>query len=197
MPDWLIIIVLVVICLVGLALTAVRLPGGWLIVITALVHGWWTGWHPITVTIAVVLVGLAIGGEVLELLMSTVTARKAGASRRAAWGGLVGGIVGGIAGTILLSLPLPIIGTFFGTFFGAMAGCFCGAMIAELTVDKTVADSAKVGVFSAIGLVLGAVAKLAVAFLLCGVLLTSVVCSSSNVEPSTPPISSADQDSAP
>lgn len=189
MPDWLIIIMLVVICLVGLAMTAVRLPGGWLIVITALVHGWCTDWQPITATIAVVLVGLAIGGEVLELLMSAVTARKAGASRRAAWGGLIGGIVG----MFVLSLPMPII----GTFFGAMAGCFCGAMIAELTVDKTVTDSAKVGVFSAIGLVLGAIAKLAVAFLLCGVLLTSVVCSSSNVDPTTPAILTTDDEVAP
>jgi hypothetical protein len=185
----LIIIILVVICLVGLALTAVRLPGGWLIVMTALAHGWWTDWQPITVTIAVVLVGLAITGEVLELLMSAVTARKAGASRRAAWGGLIGGIVG----MFVLSLPLPII----GTFFGAIAGCFCGAMIGELTAEKTVTASARVGVFSAIGLVLGAIAKLAVAFMLCGVLLTSVVCSSPAVESAIPSILSPDDDRAP
>jgi len=78
----------------------------------------------------------------------------------------------------LLSLPVPVI----GTIIGGVLGCFAGAMIAELSVRKEVGQGAKVGLFSAAGLVLGAVAKLAIALVLAGVLLTSVVCS----QPITP-----------
>jgi uncharacterized protein YqgC (DUF456 family) len=106
-------------------------------------------------------------GEVIELLTSVLTARKAGASRRAGWGGLIGGIVG----MFLFSIPVPII----GTIVGALVGCFVGAMIAELSVRNELGQGAKVGMFSAAGFVLGMVAKLALALVMAGVLVSSLI----------------------
>jgi len=169
MWDTVAIVALVLCCLVGVIITAVRLPGTWLIVAGATGYGWWSDWTRVSITLVAVLGGVAVAGEIIEFMSSVLTARKAGASSRAGWGGLIGGIVG----MFLLSLPVPVI----GTIIGGVLGCFAGAMIAELSIRKEVGQGAKVGLFSAAGMVLGAVAKLAIALVLAGVVLTSVVCS--------------------
>ncbi len=155
-------------CFLGILLTVFRLPGNWLIVAAAGLYQWLAvdeggGW-----TVLAILVGLAVFGEVAELLASVVTAQKAGASRQAAWGGLIGGF----AGMFLFSLPVPV----FGTLAGAVIGCFAGALIVEWRVRGKLGQGAKVGLFSAIGFVLGAVFKLAVAMVMATLLITSAVC---------------------
>lgn len=154
-------------CCIGILLTVFRLPGTWLIIAAAGIYQWLAvdeggGW-----IILAILVGLAVIGEVGELLASVITSKKAGASRQAAWGGLIGGFVG----MFLFSLPLPVI----GTLAGAVIGCFVGALIVEWRVRGKLGQGAKVGVFSAIGFVLGAVFKLAVALMMAGLLITSAV----------------------
>ena len=163
-------------CGVGVALTAVRLPGTWLIVVMAFGFVWWKGWERAGLIMAAVLVGIALVGEGVELLASVFTARKAGATRQAAWGGLIGGF----AGMLFLSflVPVPLV----GTMVGAMVGCFAGATIAELHARKKLADGARVGLFSALGFVLGTATKVALALVMSGILLTSAVCSRSPSE---------------
>ncbi len=156
-------------CTLGIVLTAVRLPGTWLIVAVAVFYGWWTEWVQVGLIFILVLAGIALLGEAIELGTSMLTARRAGGSRRAAWGGLIGGFLG----LFLLSflVPIPIV----GSMAGALVGCFAGAMIGELTVRKELAQGTRVGLFSALGFVLGTVAKLAIAFVMAGVLLTTVI----------------------
>ena len=165
--------VLVLCCVVGVAMTAVRLPGTWLIIATALCYGWWAKWQGVGLWLVLALVAIALVAEAVEFLASVFTARKAGASRQAAWGGLIGGFLG----MFLLSflVPIPIV----GTVVGALVGCFGGAMMAEWSVRKKVAQGSKVGLFSALGFVMGMVVKMAIAFAMSGILLTSVVCSGS------------------
>ncbi len=154
---------LALICFVSVVATAVRLPGTWVIVAAAAGYGWLTEWEYIGGTLIGVLIGVAVFAELLELGMSTLTARKAGASRRAAWGALIGGFVG----MFIFSLPLPLI----GTMFGALAGCFVGALVAEFTVKGEFVQGAKVGTFSAIGFVLGIVSKIALAMVMSAALV--------------------------
>jgi len=151
------------VCLVGVLCTVVRLPGTWLIVAAAAGYGWFTDWSHIGITFVAILAGVAAVGEVIELAMSAVTARKAGASRRAGWGALIGGFVG----MFVFSLPLPLI----GTIFGALVGCFVGALVAELTVKNEFVHGARVGTFSAIGFVLGMVTKIALAMMMSAALV--------------------------
>lgn len=168
MLDIAIIAALALCCILGVLLTALRLPGTWLIIVTALVYGWWTEWERFGWVLIAVLVGVALAGEAIELLASVITARKAGASRRAAWGGLIGGILG------MLFLSIPIFFPPIGTVVGALVGCFVGAAIAEFSVHKEVTQGAKVGLFSALGFVLGTVTKIALALLMSAILLTTV-----------------------
>ena len=52
-----------------------------------------------------------------------------------------------------------------------------GAMVGELTVHNRMAQGTKVGFFSMLGFVIGMAAKMAIAFAMTALLLTSVVCS--------------------
>ena len=166
--DVAMIVILVLACLIGVLTTAVRLPGTWIIVAAAAVYGWWSNWTGITGGTIWLLLGVALAAELVELLMSVVTARSAGASRQAAWGGLVGGIVG----MFILTIPIPGI----GTVIGALLGCFAGATIAEVVVHNDLSRGARVGVFAAIGFALGAALKIAVALAMTGLVLTSALC---------------------
>ena len=150
-------------CLLSVFLTALRMPGTWVIVAAAAGHGWWTGWTRVTLLTLAVLIGAAVVGEAAEMFTSMLTARRAGASRRAVWGGLIGGFVG----MILFSIPIPLI----GTVLGALLGCFAGAAIAEFTARKELGQGARVGAFAAIGFVLGAAAKTALAMAMSGWLM--------------------------
>ena len=116
-------LILVLCCVVAVLASLVRLPGTWFIVVTAVAYGWWTDWHPIGLGTLLLLAGLAVVGELIELLFSVITAKRAGASRQAAWGGLIGGIIGMFALSFLV--PIPVI----GTVVGALVGCFLGALV--------------------------------------------------------------------
>ncbi len=151
--------------LLALILTTLRLPGGWLIVAEAVGYGWWTEWARVGWLFVGVIVVLALIGELLELATSVLTARKVGASGRAAWGGFFGGFLGMIFLSFLV--PIPVV----GTLCGAVMGCFIGAMIGELTAKRELAQGARVGLFSAMGFVLGTVAKLVVTFMMAGTFL--------------------------
>ena len=169
MNEILIIGLLVLACLVGVAMTAVRLPGTWLIVTGTAGYAWSEEWARSSLTLLGVLIGIALLGEGIELLASVVTARRAGASRKAAWGGMLGGILGMIFLSFLV--PIPII----GTMIGALVGCFGGATLVEMSVRRDMSHGTKVGFFAAMGFVFGAVAKIVVALLMSGILLSAVI----------------------
>ena len=116
MWDIVIIVALTLCCVLALIMTAVRLPGTWLIVIGALGYGWWDHWQRVGLITVAVLVGIALVGEAVELLASVLTARKAGATRQAAWGGLVGGVLGMLFLSFLI--PIPLVGTMAGALPG-------------------------------------------------------------------------------
>jgi uncharacterized protein YqgC (DUF456 family) len=165
-------------CVSGVVLSAVRLPGIWLIVGGAALMGWLTQWELIGVTPLLWVCGLAILAEVLEFLMSALITRHAGGSRKAAWGALIGGFVG----LLFLSVPLPIIGSVLGT----LLGCFLGAAIGELTVRSSLSHGTRVGLFAAIGFALGTATKVALAFIISIIVVTSVVQANGPAEP--PPV---------
>lgn len=172
MWDYISIAGVAVACLVGVLITALRLPGTWLIVLAAGVSGWLSDWRLISIITLVVLAVIALLAEIIEMFGSALLARRAGGTRNATWGALVGGFTG----MFLFSIPLPVI----GTTIGAILGCFLGALIGELAAQRHLVQGTRVGFFSALGFVLGVVFKIAIAFLLAGIVLsllfTSVVC---------------------
>ena len=154
-------------CLVGLLLSVFQLPGTWLILLDTIGYAWHGDFKEIDLRVLIILGLLSVAGELIELLPSMMMARRAGASRRAAWSALAGGFLG----MFLLSLPLPII----GTVAGGILGCFAGALAAELTVRDDVDGAVRVGLAAAAGRVVGIIGKLMVAMAMAGLAVGAAI----------------------
>lgn len=151
-------LVLIALLLVGVFLNILTAPGIWVMVAASIGYAWITHWQYLGPWGLAVLGGIAILAEIIETRAGGAGAKKAGGSRRAAWGALIGGI----AGAIFLSIPLPVI----GTIIGACIGVFVGALAAELTVRGDTEQSLAVGYGAARGKLIGILTKIAFSLLL-------------------------------
>lgn len=158
---------LILLCVAGVMLAALQLPGTWVIVVATAGYAWLVGWGGFGVKLTGALIGLALLGELIEFAMGGILARRSGGSRRAAWGA----IIGGFAGMFLFTVPVPLI----GTVVGGVLGCFAGAVLAELTLHDDLGRSTRVGVWSAVGRVAGLVTKTAISFAMAAVAVGSAI----------------------
>jgi uncharacterized protein YqgC (DUF456 family) len=141
--------IMVVLGLAGTVLPA--LPGVPLVFAGMLMAAWVGDFQHIgawTVAALAVLTLLAVG---IDLLASAFGTRIAGASKWAFIGAGAGAIVG-----LFFGLP----GLLLGPFVGAVAG--------EALVSKNVQQAAKAGIGASIGLLFGAIGKIALAFTMLG-----------------------------
>ncbi|MFQ5429134.1 MAG: DUF456 domain-containing protein [Phycisphaerae bacterium] len=164
--EYLLLALLLLLALVGVALVVFQLPGTWLILAAAVGYDWYYDWNRLGWVWLLALGLVAVAAEVADTLAGLVAARRAGASRRAALGALAGGFLG----MVLLSIPIPIPG--LGAVVGGLLGCFAGAFIAEWSLNRKLADGARIGLFATLGKVVGLVAKTAAAVVLAGTTLS-------------------------
>jgi uncharacterized protein YqgC (DUF456 family) len=150
--DWLYYILLLLVCVGGMALVVVTLPGLWLMTIAAAIYALLTKELFLGHKSLIALFLLALVAEILELTAGGAAAKKAGGSRRAAIGAFVGGIAGGIIGSFVLPLVLTIVGICIGSFVGAMLG--------EITVAREATQALRVGWGAAKGRLFGVLLKL-------------------------------------
>lgn len=99
---------------------------------------------------------LAIGalgtlGVIVDLVASTLGAKRVGASKLALWGAALG----------------TLIGMFLG-IAGLLLGPFVGAVVGELGSGTSVLRSAHVGIGTWLGLLLGTLVKLVLSFMMIG-----------------------------
>lgn len=139
--------------LLGVLLTALTLPGIWIMILVALLCQLWQpelfSWWTLGAAAA-----LAVGAEIAEGLSSAAGSAKSGGTRAGVIGSLIGSVAGLIAGTILI--PIPIVGSIVGGIIGAGAG----AVLGERGVSKrTWADSFRSGQGAAVGRALATVIK--------------------------------------
>jgi uncharacterized protein len=109
------------------------------------------GW--VTLTVLGMLTALALAAD---LVANVLGAKRVGASRQA----LIGSVIGGI------------VGLFFG-LLGLLLGPFIGAVAGELMARRSIADATRVGLATWIGLLVGTMAKIAVAVSMLGVFAAS------------------------
>jgi uncharacterized protein YqgC (DUF456 family) len=153
--EWILYLLLIALLFLGMVVTLMTLPGIWLMLAGTFAYAWMTHFTLIAKYTLLVLLALALLGEVLETLSAGAGARRAGGSRRGAWGALIGGILGGI----LLSIPLPFIGTLIGVCVGTCAG----AIVGELSGGAPTLKSAAVGLGAAKGRFFGTLLKVGIA----------------------------------
>ncbi len=147
----------IVLVMTGLAGTILPMLPGVPFVFGGLLIGAWIdnfqriGWG--TLTILAVLTAMAIA---VDFLASVIGAQRAGASKQALAGAAIGSVVG----------------IFFG-LWGIFIFPFVGAVIGEFMAHQKPGQSAKVGFATWLGLLFGALAKLALALTMVGVFAIS------------------------
>lgn len=150
-------VVAVILVIVGLAGTVLPiLPGVAFIFLGLLLAAWADGFQRVGAVTLVILGLLTALAVATDFLASALGAKKLGASPRAVAGATLGALVG-----IFFGLP----GLVLGPFVGAVAG--------ELSANRPLLHAGKAGLGTWLGLLLGSVAKLTLAFLMVGVFATA------------------------
>lgn len=153
-------VALSVLNVLGIAITALLLPGIWLMLIGAGLAQWWHmaqyGTEMYSWWTLGICVGIAAAAEVIELVASGLGASKFGGTKTGAAWSVLGAVIGAIAG----SLVLPLV----GTIIGAAIGAFAGALLGEKVVKKrTWSEASKSGAGAAIGRLAATLVKVGLA----------------------------------
>lgn len=158
-------VLLVVANFAGWVLNLFALPGNWLVVLftaifVALVPrseeqgiGWWT---------VIILVVIALLGELIEFAAGAAGAAKKGGSRRGMLLAIAGTMIGSLTGAALFSPVVPVIGTVIGAVGGGGLGAFAGAYLGETWKGRTAEDRLEISRGALVGRLLGTVGKMAV-----------------------------------
>jgi uncharacterized protein YqgC (DUF456 family) len=142
----------------GCVLPAV--PGAPLVFIAAVAHRLYFGAEQSVCNLGLgIIVGLMLFSLVLDYLATMYGAKKLGATRN----GIIGSIVGGIVGLIFFNIP------------GALIGPFVGALSFELIGGKDWKTSSKAGLGATLGLLGGAVGKVACSFAMAAVFSVNIL----------------------
>ena len=143
----------------GLAGTVLPLLPGTLLVWGGIVLGAWIDdFTRVGTTTVVVVSVLAVLAWALDYVAGLMGARKAGASKQA----LVGAAVGTVAG-----LFMGLVGVLFMPLVGAAIG--------EYLAQKDQTRAVKVGVATWLGIMVGLIAKVVLAFMMVGVFVAALL----------------------
>lgn len=177
MTTFLLALMLVLALLAGWVLTVLGMPGNWLILAGAAAYAglvgpdsrWAIGWGAVGV-----LLGLALVGELLEMVAGALGVARRGGSRRAAVLGLVGSLVGGFVG-LFVGVPIPVVGSLVAAVVLSSLGALAGAVYGEVSSGRTLGESWEIGRAAFWGRMLGTLAKIVVACAMVGVTLVALV----------------------
>jgi uncharacterized protein YqgC (DUF456 family) len=148
-------VLLVIFCIIGVVLVPLGMPGTFLICIAALLYGLATGFAGITKMTVLLLLAAALGAEAVELLAGAAGARRYGSGNWAVAASIVGGIVGAVIGApVLFGI---------GSIPGALAGAFAAAVAVEFLGGKSFAAALRAGWGTFVGRLAGTIVKVAVA----------------------------------
>jgi len=153
---WVVAVVLVIVGLVGTVLPA--LPGVPLIFVGVLVAAWAEDFTRIGGVTLAILAVLTVVGVLIDYVAASMSARRAGASRA----GLIGAALGTIAG---------IVTGLWGLLFMPLVG----AAVGEFIANRDALRAGRVGVATWIGLLVGTVVKVAVAFTMIGIFAAALL----------------------
>lgn len=165
--DYVILAFYLLFSLAGLISLIFGLPGNFVILGASMLFGWYGGFQEITVKIIIILIVLALAGELIEFLLGILGSKKYESSNRAVVGSIIFGIIGAVMGA-------PF---FFGigAVVGAFAGAFAGAIIVELSQGKKMDEALKSGWGAFIGRVAGTISKGAVGIAMIAVTVIAVL----------------------
>ncbi len=146
--------ILIVVGILGVILPA--LPGLPLVFGGMLLAAWADGFERIGVWTLVILGILTVLSLLIDIVATSMGAKRVGASRLAIVGAMIGTVVG---------LFFGIVGVFIAPFIGAVLG----ELLPRRKLERSdVGHAAKVGLGTWFGILLGVISKLALAFAMLG-----------------------------
>ena len=165
--DYLIFSLFILAAFAGLISHVFGFPGNFIILADSILFGWYDGFKEVTIKILIILLVLALLGELVEFVLGILGAKKYKSSNKAIVGSIVFGIIGGILG-------IPF---FFGigAVIGAFVGAFVGAFLVELTLEKNVDRAMKSGLGAFIGRLGGTFFKGAIGIAMIVIVVVSYV----------------------
>ena len=165
--HYLIFILFLIVALVGLISLIFGLPGNFIILADSVLYSWYGGFREITLKVIIVLILLAILGEIFEFLIGVLGAKKHRASKVAIGGSIAGGVVGAICGAPFL------FG--IGSILGAFLGAFAGAFLVEFFLGKGLDQAIESGRGAFLGRVGGTITKAAIGMMMIAIAIVSVL----------------------
>ena len=153
---WVLCAALIVIGLLGTVLPA--LPGTVLVLGGIVLGAWIDDFTRVGTTTLVVVAVLAVLAWVLDYAAGLMGAQRAGASRQA--------LVGAALGTVL-GLFMGLVGVLFMPLVGAAAG--------EYLARRDQKNAMKVGLATWLGIMVGLIAKVVIAFVMVGIFIAALV----------------------
>lgn len=158
---WLAVLILVLVNACCVAANLLMLPGNWIMLgalcVFVIFQG--TAAGPDWTTVLVVL-GMAVAGEVLETVTGAARAAKTGASRRAMLMSLLLSMAGALAGALVI--PIPVVGSAVGAIAGAASGAFAGAWLGETWKGTVHEKRTEISTAAMTGRMIGMVAKFSI-----------------------------------
>ncbi len=134
------------------------LGGSFIVIGLAAVHALITGFDPITWQLLLVLLGLALLGELVEFVIGTFYVAQQGATGS----GVVAAFLGGLVGAVLGNGVMPVLGAVLGSF----AGAFIGAVLGEYYRNQKLEPSLRVGVHAFLGRIVAMMVKHVIALVM-------------------------------
>jgi uncharacterized protein YqgC (DUF456 family) len=104
------------------------------------------------------MIGLALAGEVLELLASVLGAKRLGGSTRGAWLAMAGSLLGALIG-LVLGTGLPVVGNVLGCLMCSALGACLGSIWGERSLGRPWEHSLQIGGAAFWGRLLGTLSK--------------------------------------
>lgn len=152
-PESLYYLIAALLVLGGLAGTILPLlPGTPLMLGGMLLAAWAEGFQRVGAITLVILGVLVIASLVLDYVAGALGAKKYGASKEALWGSVIGSVLG-----------------LFGGLPGLLLGPFVGAALGEYYARRDLERAGQIGFATWLGLILGAIAKVAIALAMLGI----------------------------
>ena len=164
---WLLLGLWILALLVAPLLTILGLSGNFVIVGLALLHALATGFAPLSWPFLLLLLGLALLGEVVEAVVGTVYVARKGASRHGVLGAFVGGLIGAVAGGAVVPVAGAVAGGFVGSFLGAVLG--------QYVRERRLEPSLRIGWHAFAGKTLASLFKVAVSTVMIALILFRVL----------------------
>ena len=153
---WILSVALILVGVAGTVLPA--LPGTAFVLGGIVLGAWIDDFTRVGTTTVVVLTLMAVVAWVLDYVAGLLGAKRAGASKQALIGAAVGTVVG---------LFMGIVGVLFMPLVGAAVG--------EYIAQRDEKNAMKVGVATWLGIMVGLIAKIVIAFMMIGIFIGALL----------------------